>query len=67
MLPLRISDAEISMVMTDGADGGKTAVFIFQLNRYTGEFWKYEGKWLNENKTRTDFKGNCEKAKSRKF
>ncbi len=67
-LPLRISDSEISAVYTDGHDPtGKAVNFIFQLNRYTGKFWKYEGKWLNENKTRTDFKGNCEKAKSKKF
>ena len=67
-IPLRISDAEISMVMTDGADlTGKTVSFIFQLNRYTGEIWIYEDQWLNKNKTRTDFKGNCEKAKSKKF
>ena len=67
-LPLRISDSEISIVFTDGSDPtGKTVNFIFQLNRYTGEFWKYEGEWLNENNVTTDFKGNCEKAKNKKF
>lgn len=67
-LPLNISDSEISMIFTDGSDPtGKKVNFIFQLNRYTGEFWKYEGEWLNENNVTTDFKGNCEKAKNKKF
>ena len=67
-LPLRISDSEISIVFTDGSDpSGKTVNFFFSLNRYTGELRRYEGEWLNENKFRTDFEGNCEKAKSKKF
>ena len=67
-LPLQISDTSIFAKYADGNDAtGRTLNFIFQLSRYTGEFYRYEDYWLNENNTRTHFEGKCEKVKSKKF